>query len=70
MTQAAGTALTCPTAMKGCVEGTSPGRLVRAAVAMPGGLVIIVHHIPEESGPVLSADQFLRIFDAVAGQVR
>jgi hypothetical protein len=37
---------------------------------VPGGRVIIVHHTPDNDVPVLSADQFLRIFDAVAGRLR
>ncbi|GAA0904367.1 hypothetical protein [Virgisporangium aurantiacum] len=79
-------ALTCPPAMTGCVQGTSPGgrdmmtfdggkiedgsRLVRAAVELPGHRVIIIHHTPEASGSVLSAEQFLQIVDAVAAQLR
>jgi hypothetical protein len=76
--------LSCPPDMSGCAEGTSPGgrkmmtfdggegssRLVRAALELPGNRIIAVHHIPEQSGPVLSAAQFLQIFDAVAAQIK
>lgn len=75
----------CPSPpMKGCTDGTSPGgrrmmtfdggegssRLIRAAIELPGFGFIAVHHIPDASGPVLSAAQFTRIFDAVAAQIK
>lgn len=77
-------AVSCGESPVGCTEGTSPSgrqmmtfdggkgssRLVRVAIAAPGGRVIIMHHIPEPSGPVLTVAQFLQIFDSVAAQLK